>query len=144
MCSPSDTLAGVDVNEPLLVDSSVYIDLLRSGQDVASRLRDRITDGSALTCGVTRIEVLRGIIDRRIRDWMEQLFNEMTDCPLDAALVTAAAQLAWRLDRRGIVLPIPDLLIASCCLRAGAAVVTTDPHFQLVPGLKVLSGSAAW
>jgi predicted nucleic acid-binding protein len=144
MCSPSEALAGVEVNEPLLVDSSVYIDLLRSGQDVASRLQDRIADGSALTCGVIRFEVLRGIIDRRIRDWVEHLLDEMTDCPLDAVLVTAAAHLAWRLDRRGIVLPIPDLRIASCSLRAGGAVVTTDPHFRLVPGLKVLSGCAAW
>jgi predicted nucleic acid-binding protein len=127
------------VNEPLLVDSSVYIDLLRSGQDVAFRLRDRITNGSALTCGIIRIEVLRGIIDRHIAEWMEQLFDEMTDCPLDDALVKAAARLAWQLDRRGSVLPVPDLLIATCGLRAGAAVVTRDPHFRLVPDLKVLA-----
>jgi predicted nucleic acid-binding protein len=88
--------------------------------------------------------VLRGIIDRRIREWMEQLFDEMTDCPLDDVLVNAAAGLAWQLDRRGAVLPVPDLLIASCGLRAGAAVVTTDPHFQLVPDLKVLSASTPW
>jgi predicted nucleic acid-binding protein len=131
------------VNEPLLVDSSVYIDLLRSGNDIASLLRDRITDGSALTCGIIRIEVLRGIIDRRIGEWMERLFDEMTDCPLDDALVKAAAQLAWQLDRRGTVLPVPDLLIAACGMRAGASVVTTDPHFRLVPDLKVLDEIAA-
>lgn len=131
------------MNVPLLVDSSVYIDLLRSGQDVAFRLRDHITDGSALTCGIIRIEVLRGIIDRHIAEWMEQLFDEMTDCPLDDALVKAAARLAWQLDRRGSVLPVSDLLIATCGLRAGAAVVTTDPHFRLVPDLKVLAEIAA-
>jgi predicted nucleic acid-binding protein len=75
---------------------------------------------------------------------MEQLFDEMTDCPLDDVLVRSAAGLAWQLDRRGIVLPVPDLLIASCGLRAGAAVVTTDPHIQLVPDLKVLSASTPW
>jgi predicted nucleic acid-binding protein len=132
-----------EVNEPLLVDSSVFIDLLRSGKDVASMFRDRIADGSALTCGIIRIEVLRGIIDRRIGDWMEQLFDEMTDCPLDDALLQAAARLAWQLDRRGTVLPVPDLLIAACGLRAGASVVTTDPHFRLVPDLTVLAAIAA-
>jgi predicted nucleic acid-binding protein len=130
------------VNEPLLVDSSVYIDLFRSGKDIASLLRDRITDGSAFTCGIIRIEVLRGIIDRHIREWMEQLFDEMTDCPLDDALVQDAARLAWQLDRRGIVLPVHDLLIATCGLRARASVVTTDPHFRLVPDLKVLAAIA--
>jgi predicted nucleic acid-binding protein len=132
------------VREPLLVDSSVCIDLLRSGQDIAQLLRGRIEDGSACTCGIVRVEVLRGIIDARVREWMERLFDEMTECPLDGELVSAAARLAWQLDRRGAVLPIPDLLIASCALRAGAAVVTRDPHFQLVPGLRVTDPRGPW
>ncbi len=133
----------VDVREPLLIDSSIYIDLLRAGQDVGLRLRDRIDAGSIFTCGIIRIEVLRGIVDRRIREWVERLFDEMIDCPIDDALVRSAADLAWQLDRRGTVVPVPDVLIASCGLRAGAAVVTTDPHFRLVPDLLVLAEIAA-
>jgi predicted nucleic acid-binding protein len=130
----------VDVRAPLLVDSSVYIDLLRAGLDVGLLLRNRIDDGSVYTCGIIRVEVLRGIIDRRIREWMDRLFYEMIDCPIDDALVRSATDLAWRLDRRGTVLPVPDVLIASCGLRAGAAVATTDPHFKLVPDLQVVAG----
>jgi hypothetical protein len=43
--------------------------------------------------------VLRGIIDQRIREWMEQLFDEMADRPLDDELVRMAADLAWQLHR---------------------------------------------
>lgn len=129
----------VEAGAPLLVDSTIYIDLLRAGQDVGLRLRNRIDDGSVYTCGIIRIEVLRGIIDRRVRDWMDRLFDEMIDCPIDDVLVKSAADLAWRLDRRGTVLPVPDLIIAACGLRAGAAVVTTDPHFELVPDLQVVA-----
>ena len=132
------------MREPILIDSSIFIDLLRAGKDVGVRLRDLIDTGSVFTCGVIRIEVLRGIVNRRIGEWMERLFDEMVDCPIDDALVRAAADLAWQLDRRGTVLPVPDLLIASCGLRAGAAVVTTDPHFKLVPDLKVLSENTPW
>jgi predicted nucleic acid-binding protein len=129
--------------EALLVDSSIYIDLLRKGEDVGTRLRDLVDAGTLLTCGIVRIEVLRGIVDRRIRQWMASLFDEMIECPLDYRLVSDAAELAWRLDRRGTVLPIPDVVIAACALRAGAAVATTDPHFRLVPGLKVTATLAA-
>jgi predicted nucleic acid-binding protein len=123
--------------EALLVDSSIYLDLLRKGEDVGTRLRDLVDAGTLLTCGIVRIEVLRGIVDRRIRQWMASLFDEMIECPLDHHQVSDAAELAWRLDRKGTVLPIPDVLIASCALRAGAAVATTDPYFRLVPGLRV-------
>ena len=82
--------------------------------------------------------MLRGIIDLRIRSWMEGLFEEMTVCSLDEWLWRDAAHLAWGLDRRGTVLPVPDLAIASCARRAGAVVVSRDPHFRLIPDLAVL------
>jgi predicted nucleic acid-binding protein len=49
-----------------------------------------------------------------------------------------AEQLAWSLDRQGVVLPSPDLLIAACALHANATVLTADAHFQSIPGLRVL------
>lgn len=49
-----------------------------------------------------------------------------------------ATDLAWKLDRRGVTLPSPDLLIAALALEANAAVLTADRHFSEVPGLSVL------
>jgi predicted nucleic acid-binding protein len=122
----------------LLVDSSIYIDLLRAGRSPVEVLRPALENGTILTCGVIMLEVLRGIIHDRIRAWMEELFGEMTACALDDRLWSDAARLAWELDRRGAVLPVPELAIASCALRAGAVVVSTDPHFHQVPNLSIL------
>jgi predicted nucleic acid-binding protein len=47
-------------------------------------------------------------------------------------------QLAWALDRKRIVLPVSDLLIAACAMHVKAAVLTLDAHFQEIPGLRVL------
>ena len=122
----------------LLIDSSIYIDLLRAGRSPADEFRSILEAGALLTCGIIMLEVLRGILDNRIRAWMEELFDEMTVCPLDEKLWRDAASLAWGLDRRGTVLPIPDLAISACALRVGAAVVSRDPHFHLIPDLVVL------
>jgi predicted nucleic acid-binding protein len=122
----------------LLVDSSIYIDLLRAGRSPGDEFRSALEAGTLLTCGIVRLEVLRGIIDTRVRTWVEGLFGEMIACPLDERLWRDAAHLAWGLDRRGTVLPVPDLAIASCALRAGAVVVSRDPHFRLIPDLAVL------
>lgn len=37
--------------------------------------------------------------------------------------------------RQGSVLPLTDLAIAVCALRAEALLITTDPHFEAIPGL---------
>jgi predicted nucleic acid-binding protein len=122
----------------LLVDSSIYIDLLRAGRSPVDEFRLALETATLLTCGIIRLEVVRGIINVRIRAWMEGLFDEITVCPLDEGLWRDAASLAWRLDRRGVVLPVPDLAIASCALRAQAVVVSRDPHFRMIPDLSVL------
>lgn len=43
--------------------------------------------------------------------------------------------LAWELDRKGIVLPLPDLHIAACAMHSGAVILTYDEHFQMIPGI---------
>jgi predicted nucleic acid-binding protein len=121
----------------LLVDSSIYIDLLRDGRSPGDEFRSSLEAGTLLTCGIVRLEVLRGIIDNQVREWIDGLFGEMISCPLDETLWRDAASLAWGLDRRGTVLPVPDLAIASCALRAGAVVVSRDPHFRKIPDLEV-------
>ena len=83
--------------------------------------------------------MLRGIIDAHARTWMEGLFGEMITCPLDERLWGNAAHLAWGLDRRGTVLPVPALAIAPCARRAWAVVASRDPHFRLIPDLAVLA-----
>jgi predicted nucleic acid-binding protein len=121
----------------MLVDSTVYIDLLRRGEDVPFLLKPALLGGQLLVCGVVRLEVLRGIRSVVVRDELSELFDLMTDVPTDARVWRKATDLAWTLDRRGAVLPLTDLVIASCALVFGATVVTNDPHFWQIPGLTV-------
>lgn len=46
---------------PVLVDSNVYIDLLRQRLDPALKLTRRVSQLDLATCGMVRVEVLRGI-----------------------------------------------------------------------------------
>jgi len=68
---------------------------------------------------------------------MELRFAAMHEVPMGPALWSEVAELAWELDRRGEVLPLTDVAIAAWAREAGAAVITTDPHFKKVTGLKV-------
>jgi predicted nucleic acid-binding protein len=42
------------------------------------------------------------------------------------------------MDRKENILPLPDLIIAACTLRANAAVLTNDKHFHAVPDPTVI------
>lgn len=121
----------------ILVDSCIYIRWLRDRADLFAELGDHLRRGDLATCGVVRAEVLRGVVSTVARERMELLFSTMHEVAMVPDLWTEVGGLAWELDRRGEVLPLTDIAIAACAKRAGAVVITTDPHFAKVPGLKV-------
>ena len=119
-----------------LVDSNVFITLLRQGEDPADWLGNRFED--LYTCGMVRLEVLRGIRNVQIREGTEAFLDVLCTIPTDNRLWDAAADLGWELGRRGLVLPGPDLVIAASALRAGVPVLTADCHFEKIPRFPVI------
>ena len=122
----------------VLVDSSVLIGLLREGRDPAAELLGRAPSTDLATCGMIRLEVVRGLTIPRVRRAVEGFMNVMRNVPTDNRLWEEAAAQAWELDRQGIVLPAQDILIACCARRIDAAVLTWDRHFSQIPNLRVL------
>jgi predicted nucleic acid-binding protein len=120
-----------------LVDSSKFIEWMRRGESPIRILRPFLVAGQLRTCGIVPVEVLRGVVKPAVRDEMAALFDAIPEVPLSPDIWKRTADLAWTLDRKGMVLPVSDLLIACCALQAQARVVTVDPHFDSIPGLQV-------
>jgi predicted nucleic acid-binding protein len=122
----------------VLVDSCVLIGLLREGRDPAAELSGRVPTTDLATCGMVRLEVIRGLVVPRLRRAVEGFMNVMRNVPTDNRLWEEAAAQAWELDRQGVILPAQDIVIACCARRIDAAVLTWDRHFRQIPGLRVL------
>ncbi|HYR57923.1 MAG TPA: PIN domain-containing protein [Chthoniobacteraceae bacterium] len=121
----------------VLVDSCVFITLLKRGLDPALELLKHTDLEDLMTCGMVRMEVLRGLKIPRIKARLTEFFNVMQNVPTDNRVWETATETAWKLGRSGITLPAQDILIATCAQRTGAAVLTFDRHFEDIPGLKV-------
>jgi predicted nucleic acid-binding protein len=122
----------------VLPDSNVYIGAVRAGRDPFRQLASVIEEWEFATCGMVVLEVCRGLRDPAVLQRFRERFAVMLYLATGNSAWERAAQLAWSLDRRGVVLPAPDLLIAACALQADAAVLTADAHFQAIPGLRVI------
>ena len=120
----------------IFIDSSIYINWLRRRADLPGELATWIRTEQLACCGVVRTEVLRGVPDSRQRDQVGEFFDILLDIPTDISCWRQTTALAWELDRQGKVLPTTDLVIAVCAMIAGAELITSDPHFQAVPGLR--------
>jgi predicted nucleic acid-binding protein len=124
--------------ESILVDSNVFIDLMRHGQDPIKTLLNAYESTDLVTCGVVRAEVLRGIKSIKARDRLDGFFSVMRFADLSSSAWDETWNLAWKLDRKGRVLPLTDIAIAVCALRSGAWVLTSDAHFDQIPSLEVI------
>jgi tRNA(fMet)-specific endonuclease VapC len=123
----------------VLVDSSVYIQLIRDGKDPVQTLAGTFDVTEIAGCSVVRCEVLRGMIRPKPKAHLAAFFDLLIHVPTDHGVWMETEDLAWELDRKGRVLPLTDLLIAVCALRVGAAVLTLDRHFEHVPQLQLAS-----
>lgn len=123
---------------PVLADSSFYIRLLRQGQDPLRALALAAATRDLVICGVVRCEVVQAVRDATTRRRLSDFWDVMINVPTDRRLWEQVEQTVWELDRKGIVLPLTDALIACCARRIGAVVLTYDHHFSQIPGLRVI------
>lgn len=123
--------------EPILVDSAVYIERLRAGQDIRQELMPWLANGMLYNCGLIRGEVIRGFRDSRLKAEMTAFFDIVPEVTTTARLWQQVAELAWTLDRTsGGHRPLTDIVIARCAMQVGAVLISPDRHFQDIPGLK--------
>jgi predicted nucleic acid-binding protein len=125
------------MNAPVLVDSNVYIGLLRRGLDPAESLADWIVSGDLAACGIVRMEVDQGLKIEKIRRRVGTFFDVLINVPTSNKIWEHAAGLAWTLDRSGTTLTAQDILIATCAQEIDAAILTDDKHFEEFTGLQV-------
>ena len=98
--------------ESVLVDSNVFIEYMQNGRDNARKLLSCYDSTDLVIWGVVKAEVLRRIKSLKARAQLESFSSLMRYAPTP---VTTWDQ-TWQLDRKGRVLPLTDLVIATCAI----------------------------
>ena len=122
-----------------LVDSAIFIGLIRAGIDPVRELVAHLPFATWATCGMVRLEVMRGMKSPIAKRALEDFFDALVEAPTNREVWRDAAELASVLDRRGVVLPAADLVVACCARAIGAALLSPDQHFRQIPELEVFS-----
>lgn len=128
----------------VLIDSNVFINLMKRRGDPAPWLYRWAGVRDLAICGMVRVEVLRGVKSPKAYQSLTAFMDVMVNVPASNRLWEDAATLAWQLDRRGLVIPGTDVVIAASALAIGAAVMTSDGHFSRIEGLRVIAPPTEW
>jgi len=112
--------------------------MLRSGQDPLRALALTAASRDLAVCGVVRCEVARGLRERRVLQRFQDFWDVMIWVPTNDSVWKGVEEILWHLDRKGLMLPLPDVIVACCACKIGATVLTTDAHFALIPDIEVI------
>jgi predicted nucleic acid-binding protein len=128
----------------ILVDSNVFISLLKSKGDPRPCLAEWAGERNLVICGMVRLEVLRGIRSEKSLRSLSAFMDLMVNIPTNQRIWDDAILLASKMDRKSFVISATDAVIAASALRIGAAIMTSDAHFLRVDGLEVIAPPVEW
>jgi predicted nucleic acid-binding protein len=120
----------------VLVDTSAWICALRgTNEPIRDAVDELLNLDEALFCGVVEMELLHGMRPRE-RELLLPLFEALRYVEIDREDWKAAGNMLADMQSRGTTIPASDALIGCICLRHGLEILTTDRHFEKIPGLK--------
>jgi predicted nucleic acid-binding protein len=122
----------------IIADTSVWIEFFRDEKSLISiHLQGLLRSGRVALTGMVLAEILQGVKGVReaalVRRSMEPLFFMETN----REVWQMAGEMSAALRRKGLTIPLSDILIASVALDKDCEVFTTDPHFESIPGLRL-------
>ncbi len=125
------------MKDKILADTSVWIEFFKKESEIGDKLSSLLAEGSVTICGIVIFELLQGIKSDKEKSIILNAISELPYIEMDSSLWQKSAMLAASLRRKGITLPLSDVIIASIVLEHNLSIFTLDKHFDDIPGITI-------
>lgn len=120
----------------VIADTSVWIPFFNRPGSPEKRELDALIDADRLALvGVVLTELVQGCRTPAEVNTIVSRLSGLRFLETSFSTWKRGGELSFALRRRGITLPISDLVIATLALEHRCEVYALDPHFEQVPGL---------
>ncbi|MEK7476901.1 MAG: PIN domain nuclease [Candidatus Coatesbacteria bacterium] len=119
---------------PHLVDTSAWIEGFRPGArgPWVEELRRLVTDRQAGLHPIIRVELLSGAMSEAEYGRLAEVLDALPPVECAQEAWQEAARLGFQLRRKGVSVPVTDLLIAATAVHHRCLLIHCDRHFVLV------------
>ncbi|MBI1747204.1 MAG: PIN domain-containing protein [Acidobacteria bacterium] len=120
----------------VIADTSVWISFFNRPASREKRTLDVLIDSDETAMiGVVLTEILQGCRSPKERGALKETILALPYVDMTQSVWIRAGEISSALLRRGITVPIPDLIVAGVALEHQFEVYSLDKHFQKIPGL---------
>lgn len=115
------------------VDTSVWISYFRDGGSEFGDLIDELIDeGRVHANGVVLAELLTGARTQAELERLSAALSGLKYLPSDRSSFESAGRNGYALKRKGVSVPLSDVLIATDCLDHDLVLIETDRHYATI------------
>lgn len=123
----------------VLADSSAWVSHLTGQGNAASAAIGELLRAHRVAVNeVIRLELLTGAKDEAQYAELDDELRGLHLLPISVAVWGRAERLRFELRRKGHIVPVPDVLIASCALLHDCELLHADRHFDVIARLTPL------
>lgn len=117
----------------VIADTSVWIPFFNRPGSPEKQALDALIDADEI--GVVLAELLQGCRTRKDRNEVADALFALPYLEMTRETWVLAGETSSRLLRRGVTLPMSDLVVAALSLERQYPVYSLDAHFKKIPGL---------
>jgi predicted nucleic acid-binding protein len=120
----------------VIADTSVWIPFFNRPNSKEKATLDLLIDADEVALvGVVLAELLQGCRSREEREELAEGLLALPYLEVNQTTWLKAGDLSWALLRKGVTLPLSDLVIAALAIEHHCRVYSLDLHFRKIPEL---------
>lgn len=122
----------------VIADRSVWVEYIRRPTGPVARAVDTLLDSDRLaTAGLVISEVLQGAAEGEDFRRLERMLVVLPFVENTPESWVLAGRISMDLRRRGVDVPLSDIVIAAAALTFDHEIYTLDQQFERIPGLRI-------
>jgi len=118
---------------PVLIDTAVWIQYLRKGDDAASeKLVELLKNEQVCTNGIVIAELFSGAKNEKDKKLLNNILRPIPYLTTTRVIWRQSGEFKFLLLTKGHSIPLPDAIIAATAVHYGVELFSMDIHFSII------------
>lgn len=124
-------------NDDILVDTSVWIEFFKKTSATGEVVSELLQRDQAWVAGIVLFELVQGAKSEVEKELIISQLSKLNYIEMSIPHWLRAGELAKAMKKKGLTLPISDILLATIALEYNLSIFTLDKHFESIPGVRL-------
>lgn len=121
------------MKQKIIVDTSIWIEYFKEKSDIVKFIEERIMDDCIFMTGPIVTELLQGVKTKKEYEKLKNCIDGIPYLKISFEVWEKAGKISFKLRRKGITIPLTDIIISVVAINNNAKVYTLDKHYNEIP-----------